>query len=110
MSGLFAAGAALPVAPSAAAAFASFVLLGIGAGVFGVASGLVWARTYGIAEIGRLQGTSFAVIIAAAAAGPLPLAISLEMTGSYAPALAALAGYGALCLLAALRWRPPRQM
>jgi len=85
MSALLAASAALLLIPTPAAAYLSFLLLGLGGGAFGIASGLVWARTYGLAEIGRLQGTSFAVQIAAAAAGPLPLALALGVAGSYAP-------------------------
>ena len=41
-----------------------------------------------------MQGTSFAVQISAAAAGPLPLAFSEALFGKFEPALAALAGYG----------------
>ena len=109
MSGLLGASALLLLASSALAAYAAFVLLGLGGGCYGVASGIVWARTYGVAQIGRLQGTSFAAQIAAAAAGPLPLAISLAAFASYTPALIVLAVLGGGSLLLALAWREPLQ-
>lgn len=108
MSALFAVSAVVLLVPGRLAAYAAFVLLGLAGGLFGVASGIVWARTYGLAQLGRLQGASFAVQIAAAAAGPLPLAVSLALADSYTPALVALAAYGSLALAMALRWRDPR--
>lgn len=109
MCALLTASAALLLVPTAPAAYVAFVVLGLSGGVFGVAIGVVWARTYGLAEIGRLQGVSAAVMIGGAAAGPLPLALSLGVSGSYVPALVALTAYGALALTAALRWRDPRR-
>jgi len=108
MCGLLAAAQLVLLAPARPAAYVGLVLLGAGGGFFGVAGGVVWPRTYGIAEIGRLQGTSFAVQIAAAAAGPLPLALSDAVFGRFWPALVGLAAYGALALAVALRWREPR--
>ena len=108
MSALFAVSAAVLLVQGRVAAYLGFVLLGLAGGIFGVASGIVWARTYGLAQLGRLQGISFAVQIAGAAAGPLPLAVSLALTDSYRPALVGLAAYGGLALLVAARWRDPR--
>jgi MFS family permease len=96
------------VAPGATAAFLGFALLGVGGGVFGVAAGVVWARQYGLRQLGTLQGTAFAAQIVGAALGPLPLAVSHAASGSYVPGLAALAGAGTLSLALALRWREPR--
>ena len=108
MAGLLTAAHLVLLVPAKPAAYAGFVLLGAGGGFFGVAGGVVWPRTYGLAEIGRLQGTSFAVQIAAAAAGPLPLAVSDALLGRFWPALVGLAAYGALAVAVALRWREPR--
>jgi MFS family permease len=108
MAALLTVATLLLVLPTAPPAYLAFALLGAGGGVFGVAAGIVWPRTYGLAEIGRIQGASFSVQIAAAAAGPLPLALSLAATGSFTPALLALACYGALALAVAARWREPR--
>ena len=107
-AGLLAASVAILLVHGRPAAYLAFVVLGLAGGLFGIASGIVWARTYGLEQLGRLQGTSFAVQIAAAAAGPLPLALSLAATDSYTPALIGLAAYALLALAVALRWRDPR--
>jgi cyanate permease len=108
MSALLAGSVAVLLVQGRPSAYLAFVVLGLAGGLFGIASGIVWARTYGLEQLGRLQGTSFAVQIAAAAAGPLPLAISLAATDSYTPALIALVAYGGLALAVAVRWRDPR--
>jgi MFS family permease len=107
-SALLAASVAILIVHGRPAAYLAFVVLGFAGGLFGIASGIVWARTYGLEQLGRLQGASFAVQIAAAAAGPLPLALSLAAADSYTPALIGLAAYGGLTLAVALRWRDPR--
>ena len=108
MTGILTAGMLVLLLPSAPASYLAYFLIGLSAGVFGVAGGVVWPRTYGLAEIGRIQGASFSVQIAAAAAGPLPLALSEAAFGSFTPALAALTAYGLLAFVVALRWREPR--
>ncbi|HVM16982.1 MAG TPA: MFS transporter [Gaiellaceae bacterium] len=110
MSGLFAVAVFALLLPGSAVAFAAFALLGAAGGVFGIASGIVWARTYGLAQLGRLQGTSFAVQIAGGAVGPLPLALSLALTGSYVPGLVGLGAYATLALAGSLRWRDPSRL
>lgn len=92
---------------SAALAYAGFAAIGAAGGLFGVTSGIVWARTYGVVGLGRLQGVSFAAQIAAAAAGPLPLALSLQATGSYSAGVLFLAAVAAAALVGAARWREP---
>jgi MFS family permease len=94
--------------PAAPAAYLGILLLGVAGGVFGVVSGIVWPRTYGLTELGRLQGTASSVQIAAAAIGPLPLAISETATGAYFAGLLVLAVYSACALIVAIRWRDPR--
>jgi MFS family permease len=110
MSALLAASAFSLLLPGRTTAFASFAALGLAGGVFGVVSGIVWARTYGLAQLGRLQGTSFAVQIGGAAVGPLPLAVSLAVAGSYSPALVGVGAYALLALVAALGWRDPSRL
>lgn len=92
---------------SAVLAYAGFAAIGGAGGLFGVTSGIVWARTYGVVGLGRLQGVSFAAQIAAAAAGPLPLALSLQATGSYNAGVLFLAAVAAAALVGAARWREP---
>ncbi|MGD9737654.1 MAG: MFS transporter, partial [Solirubrobacterales bacterium] len=84
-------------------AFAGFLVLGLANGLGTTANGTVWARTYGTAALGRLQGMSSSAQIAGAALGPLVLAASAAVSGGYLPGLLALA---ALSLVAvALGWR-----
>ena len=96
------------LAPNDVTAYLGFVLLGLSGGVFVVVAGIVWPRTYGLADLGRLQGTAWSVQIAGAALGPLPLAVSRALTGAYEPALAVLAAYAVGALVVAARWRDPR--
>lgn len=107
MSSLLPTGALLLLANSAALAYAGFAAIGAAGGLFGVTSGIAWARTYGVAGLGQLQGVSVAAQIAAAAAGPLPLAISLEATGSYNAGVVLLVGISAAALIGAAGWREP---
>lgn len=104
---LAAAPAILLLASSAAAALAAFVVLGIASALFAIASGLVWARDYPEARMGRLYGLALSVQIAAAALGPLPLAVSVDRSGGYEAGHAALLGLTIAALLALARWRPP---
>ena len=108
MAALLAAGAALLLVPGALTSYLAFAVVGLAGGVFAIASGVVWARTYGVAQLGRLQGIGFSVQIAGAAVGPLVLAVSGAVTGSYVPGLAVMSSYTLLALAAALRWRDPR--
>ena len=84
MTGFLTAATLFLVLPTAPPAYLAFALLVVGGGVFGVAAGVVWPRTYGLAEIGRIQGASFSVQIAAAA-GPLPLALSSRRPAASRP-------------------------
>jgi MFS family permease len=108
MTGLLLLATLVLLVPTALAAYAGILVLGAAAGVFGVVSGIVWPRTYGLSELGRVQGTASSVQIAAAAIGPLPLAISETATGGYSAGLVVLAAYSALALAVAIRWRDPR--
>lgn len=44
--------------PARPAAYAAFAILGLGMGGVGVVNGTVWARTFGTAQLGRLQGAA----------------------------------------------------
>ena len=107
MSSALFAGTLVLLVESAALQYVGFALIGSAGGLFGVTSGIAWARTYGVIGLGRLQGVSFAAQIAAAAAGPLPLALSLQATGSYGAGVLFLAAVAATALVAATRWREP---
>ncbi|WP_238998582.1 MFS transporter [Nocardioides limicola] len=91
--------------PAAAAAYAAFGFLGLALGSLGVVNGVVWARTYGVAQLGSIQGTAQSAMITAAAAAPLVPAISHGLTGGYTAAILVLAVVSCLALAVALRWR-----
>jgi MFS family permease len=105
---LLLAGLLLLLAPVGFLAYPAYVLLGIGVGFFGVASGIAWARTYGVDRLGKLQGAAFAAQIGAAAFAPFPLAASVALTDSYLPGLVSTAAVGAAVTVVAARWREPR--
>lgn len=108
---LVAIGAALVVATglvlagSAALAFAGFLALGIAQGLGSTANGTVWAKVYGTAGLGRLQGMSSSAQIAGAAVGPLVLALSASISGGYAGGLIALVALSMTTVGLGWRWR-----
>jgi len=88
---------------TATLAFAGFLALGAAQGLGSTANGTVWARAYGTAGLGRMQGISSSAQIGGAAVGPLVLALSAEAGGGYAGGLIALAALSLATL--ALAWR-----
>jgi len=82
----------------------AFTVLGAATALGGVVGGTVWLRTYGRAEIAKLQGLASAAQIAGAAFGPLALAVALVATGSYAIGLVAMMLLAAAGAVAALWW------
>lgn len=87
--------------PARPAAYAAFAILGLGMGGVGVVNGTVWARTFGTAQLGRLQGTAQSSMITAAAIAPLVPALSLSATGSYQPGLVGLSVVATAALVVA---------
>jgi len=80
--------------------------------VMGVAGGFViviffsfWARTYGRAQLGRIQGTAQMLTVLASALGPLLLAKCHAWTGSYASVFYTLAAI--VFLLGTAAWLVP---
>ena len=72
--------------------------LWIFAGIFGIAGGFVttlffaiWARAFGKAHLGRIQGAAQMLTVLASAIGPLLFEVCHGGTGSYAPMLFGLA-------------------
>jgi hypothetical protein len=109
MNLLLAAGIVLLIAPGAAGAFGGFAVLGLAGGVNGTGNGAAWARTFGVARLGELQGVGDSARIAAAAVGPLPLAVALALTGGYATGLVALAALSIACAVTGLRLPSPNR-
>ena len=100
-------GVVILILANAVGAYIAFAILGFAGGVFFVSNGTVWARIYGTERLGRLQGLGFGAIITGAAIGPLPLAVSLSLSGSYVPGLIALASLAAVALAVAVFRRLP---
>jgi len=83
--------------------------------VMGVAGGFViviffsfWAKTYGRAQLGRIQGTAQMMTVLASALGPLLLAKCHAWTGSYGAVFYSLTGAVGLLALAAWCVRLPQ--
>ncbi len=91
--------------PSDHATYAAFGAVGFATGLNATVSGAIWARTYGTARLGSLQSAGEASRIAAAALGPLPLALSLSSTGSYTAGMILLGVVGGVCAVLGIRWR-----
>lgn len=104
MSTLLAVAMALLATPLPLAALSAFAVLGLAAGMNATGSGAAWARTFGVARLSELQSVGDAARIAAAALGPLPLAIAADATGAYTVGLVALAAFALACAALSARW------
>jgi MFS family permease len=91
----------LPHLQSAAQVLAQAVAMGLSGGFVMVVFFSFFARTYGRAHLGRIQGAVQAMTVVASALGPVALAWCAKITGSYAAAFYALAVTLALLALAA---------
>lgn len=98
---------ALLLVPATNTAYAAYLVLGLAMGGVGVLNGTVWARTFGTAQLGRVQGTAQSSMITAAAVAPLVPALSLTLTGTHTLGLAALAIIAGAAGLLAVTYRPP---
>lgn len=96
------------VVPTATAAIAAFAVLGLGVGATNVLNGTVWARTFGTAQLGRVQGMAQSATITAAAIAPIVPAISIAVTGGHLAGLGVLVGVGSAATAAAVTMRDPR--
>jgi MFS-type transporter involved in bile tolerance (Atg22 family) len=82
------------------------VVLGIAGGFHSIVQGVVWAHYYGRHRLGRIQGTATTIGICGSAAGPLPLALFHDMTGTYAAGMVAMMALPALSLVSIALARP----
>jgi len=70
----------------------------------------VWLTYYGRTHQGAVRGVAFAVMILAAAIGPLPFALAIDRLGSYD---LTLVGFGIVPLVAAVlvsSAKPPQSL
>lgn len=65
-------------------------LTGIASGGYRVLDAAVWPKYYGRRYLGSIKGVTLIGTLGGTAFGPYPLGLSLDMLGSYAPALNAL--------------------
>ena len=107
LSGVLAAGTAVFLVPSGPVSYLAFAVIGLSNGRLGRRLRDRRGVHECLAAIGRLQGLNLAATIAAAAAGPLPLALWLAATGSYDAGLVFLVATAVAALAAALRRREP---
>lgn len=84
------------------------VVMGVAGGFVIVLFFTVWAKVFGRAQLGRIQGTAQMLTVLASAIGPLLLAKCHAWTGSYATVFYVLAGVVALLGLAAAGLKMPR--
>jgi MFS family permease len=82
--------AALPLLTSLPQIMAWAVAMGLGGGLVMVLFFSVWPRVFGRRHLGRIQGIAQAMTVLASAVGPLLLAWTVRVTGSYASAFYAL--------------------
>ena len=98
---------ALPHVTTFGHVVAQAVAMGVSGGFVMVVFFSFWGKAYGRTHLGRIQGAAQALTVFASAIGPLLLARSAAMTGSYAGAFYVLAAMLALLALAALIVRVP---
>ena len=79
------------------------VLIGLSGGMLTVIFFAVWRHAFGPRHLGRIQGAAQMLTVLASAIGPLIFAQSVNWTGSYFPALWALAPCVLLLSIAAFR-------
>jgi cyanate permease len=95
--------AALPVLRTQPQLWLFAALIGVSGGMITVIFFAVWRRAFGLAHLGRIQGAAQMLTVLASAIGPLIFAQSAALTGSYFPALWALAPCVLLLSIAAFR-------
>jgi MFS family permease len=76
--------------------------MGVAGGMITVIFFAVWGQIFGKKHLGKIQGAAQMLTVLASAAGPLLLAESQEQTGSYVPAMTAVALVSLLLAVAAV--------
>jgi MFS family permease len=84
------------------------MLLGASYGSQQAISAVGFAHYFGRDHLGAIRGASFVFGIGGAAFGPLPFAISADLTGSYFPALATSLALALACAAASFSVRAPK--
>jgi MFS family permease len=82
------------------------LVTGIASGAHVIVQGVIWAHYYGRHRLGRVQGPAMTIAICGSAAGPLPLALFHDVTGTYTAGMVAMMVLPALSLLSITLARP----
>jgi cyanate permease len=93
---------ALPLLRTTGQAYTFAVINGIAGGTITVLFFAVWGHAYGPAQLGMIQGAAQMMTVVASALGPLVVARSHEISGSYQPVLVAFSLAAAGFAVAAL--------
>jgi len=89
-------------------AYAYGVVLGLNQGFLMNLNQVVWPAYFGRKHLGSIKGVANFGMMASAALGPLPLALSIDQTGSYTLGLYAYIALPPLCGIAAILAGNPR--
>jgi MFS family permease len=89
-------------------AYAYGVVLGLNQGFLMNLNQVVWPAYFGRKHLGSIKGVANFGMMASAALGPLPLALSIDQTGSYTLGLYAYMALPPLCGIAAILAGNPR--
>ena len=96
--------------PSPQWAFIYSALLGLHGGIIRSAGSIVWINYFGRKFQGSIQGMSMSIMVLAAAFGPVPVALSVDYTGSYRPALMLFLALPAIAGISVLTAGPPQRV
>lgn len=89
--------------------FVYSALLGLHGGIIRSAGSIVWVNYFGRKFQGSIQGVSMSIMVLAAALGPVPAALSQDLTGNYDAALWAFLLLPTCAGLAVLTAKPPQR-
>ena len=82
------------------------VMMGVSSGSYVIVHSTIWAYYYGRHGLGRIQGPAMTLSICASAAGPLPLAMFQEFTGTYTIGMLAMMSLPIVSLAVLFLTRP----
>ena len=95
------------VMPFAVLSIAYAILLGLHGSILRSTGSVVWMTYYGRENQGAIRGVAMSVMIFGAAAGPLPVAMSVDYQGTYTPALLAFIAMPLVALMLVWSAKPP---
>lgn len=101
--------ATLPTISSPAGARLYALAVGLSGGIVTVVFFAAWGHLFGRSHLGRIQGAAQLATVLASALGPVVMAESFSLAGSYSPAFYVLAAIVAVLALAALLAPMPRK-